>query len=79
MRTKAITNETEEEVILDLGEIPYIPSRLLRKSVVDKFKISDDHMMVAFTFDIGMSEKLTGGFKDMRKGKVLPLRLESVG
>ena len=53
---------------MDLGEIPYIPSRLLRKSVVDKFKISDDHMMVAFTFDIGMSEKLTGGFKDMRSG-----------
>ena len=69
----------EEQVILDLGEIPYIPSRLLRKSVVDKFKISDDHMMVAFTFDIGMSEKLTGGFKDMRSGKVLPLRLDSVG
>jgi len=36
-------------------------------------------MLVAFTIDIGNTEKLTAGFKDMSTGKVLPLKIESVG
>jgi protease II len=35
--------------------------------------------MVAFTIDVGNTERLTGGFKDMASGKVLDLKLENVG
>lgn len=68
--------EKQSEVILDVAEIPFIQSRLLRKTVVDKFKISDDNMLVAFTLDIGNTERLTAGFKDMTTGKILPKKLE---
>jgi len=29
-------------------------------------KINDDHTMIAFTLDIGNTERLTGGVKDLR-------------
>jgi len=29
--------------------------------------------------DIGNTEKLTGGFKDMTTGKFLPIRLDNIG
>ncbi len=51
----------------------------MRKTIVDKFKISDDGTVIAFTLDVGNTEKLTGGFKDMLTGKVMSLKLENVG
>ena len=35
--------------------------------------------MIAFILDIGNTERLTGGFKDLKTGKVLPIKIESVG
>lgn len=35
--------------------------------------------MVAFTLDIGNTEFLTAGFKDLTTNKVLPIKLESIG
>jgi oligopeptidase B len=34
---------------------------------------------VAFTLDIGNTENLTGGFKNLSTGKILPRKLENVG
>lgn len=36
-------------------------------------------MTIAFTIDIGNTEKLTAGFKDMRTGKILTTKIDSVG
>ncbi len=41
--------------------------------------MSDDHNIVGFTIDIGNTEILTGGFKDMTTGKILSTKLERVG
>lgn len=46
---------------------------------MDKFKISDDHSLVAFTLDIGNTEVLTGGFKNLTTGKFLTFKLENIG
>lgn len=35
--------------------------------------------MVAFTLDIGNTEFLTAGFKDLTTNTVLPMKLESIG
>lgn len=59
------------EVILDLEEVPFVSQRNLRKTIVEKVKMNDDHSLVAFTIDIGNTERLTGGIKDMKKGQVL--------
>ncbi len=56
-----------------------MPPRLLRKTIVSKLKMSDDHNLVGFTIDIGNTEQLTGGIKDMTTGKILPVKLESIG
>jgi hypothetical protein len=37
----------------------------MRNSIVDKIKMNDDHSLIAFTIDIGNTEVLTGGIKDM--------------
>lgn len=66
-------------MLIDIGEIHFVPSRLLRKTQVSKFKLSDDNMMVAFTLDIGNTEFLTAGFKDLATNTVLPIKLESIG
>lgn len=50
-----------------------------RSTVVSKFKISDDQNLIAFIFDIGNTERLTGSFKNMTTGKILPVRLDSIG
>lgn len=39
--------------------------------MVDKIKTNNDHSFVAFTVDIGNTERLTAGVKDMKTGKVL--------
>jgi len=65
--------------LLDLAQVPFVPSKLLRKTVVSKFKMSDDHNLVCFTIDIGNTEQLTGGIKDMSTGKILPVKLERIG
>jgi oligopeptidase B len=36
-------------------------------------------MTVGFTVDIGGTEHLTAGFKDLRTNKFLPHKLESIG
>lgn len=86
IRVKADNNyrsvrEAEEnaEVVLDICDIPYIPHKLLRRTVIEGFKISDDHSLIAFKLDIGNTEKVTAGFKDMVTGKVLKTKLNNVG
>ena len=67
------------EVILDLEEIPFISKSMLRKTLVDKVKMNDDHSLVAFTLDIGNTERITGGIKDMGKNEVLRnVKLEGI-
>jgi protease II len=34
--------------------------------------MNNDHSLVAFTVDIGNTERCTGGLKDMKSGKILP-------
>ena len=42
--------------------------------------MSDDHSLVAFTVDIGNTEFLTGGVRDMKENRVLPqIMLPNVG
>lgn len=53
------------ETVFDLEEVPFISQRSLRNTLLDKIKINDDHTMVAFTVDIGNTERLTGGLKDL--------------
>jgi protease II len=62
-----------------MAQIPFIPKKLLKKSFVQKLKMSDDHNIVGFTIDVGNTEILTGGFKDMTTGKILSTKLERVG
>lgn len=53
--------------------------RMVRKTIVDKVKMNDDHSLIAFTIDIGNTERLTGGIKDMKKNEVLKnIKLEGV-
>ena len=52
---------------------------MIRKTIVDKVKMNDDHSMIAFTLDIGNTERLTGGIKDMQKNEVLKnIKLEGI-
>lgn len=56
-----------------------MPVGQLRLTVVDKLKMNGDHSMIAFTVDIGNSEKATAGLKDMKSGRVVPdFKLENV-
>ena len=54
--------------MIDIGKVPFIPKTALRRTSVDRFKISDDENLIAFTVDIGNMERLTAGFKDMKTG-----------
>jgi protease II len=71
--------EAEADVLLDIGEVPFIPSIYLRQTLVDKFRVSDDNNVVAFTIDIGNTEHLTLGFKNLKDKKFLHHMIESVG
>ncbi len=52
---------------------------MIRKTLVDKVKMNDDHSMIAFTLDVGNTERLTGGIKDMKNNEVLKnIRLENI-
>ena len=53
------------EIVLDLEEIPFVSKSMIRKTIVDKVKMNDDHSLIAYTLDIGNTERLTGGIKDM--------------
>lgn len=47
--------------------------------MIDKVKMNDDHSMVAYTIDIGNTERLTGGLKDMKTGEYLrSVKLENI-
>ena len=71
--------ETEVETVLDMVEIPWIPKRALRHTVVDKIKMNDDHSLIAFTVDIGNNERCTGGIKNMKTQKVVPnIKIEGI-
>lgn len=59
--------QAKTEIVLDLEEVPFVSQRMVRKTIVDKVKMNDDHSLIAFTIDIGNTERLTGGIKDMRK------------
>ena len=77
---KSLKDEGAAEVVFDLGEVSFLPPHLLKSSFVNKIKMSDNHNMVAFTIDIGNTEFLTGGVKDMTTNRVLPnLILKNVG
>lgn len=53
--------EKATEIILDLEKVPFVTPRMLRKTIIDKVKMNDDHSMIAYTIDIGNTERLTGG------------------
>jgi protease II len=57
----------------------FVKKRDMRNTVVDKIKMSDDHSLIAFTVDIGNNERLTGGIKSMKTGKLLrDVKLEGI-
>ena len=51
--------------------MPFLSKSLVRKTSIDKFKLNDDHSMLAYTLDIGSNEKLTGGLRDLNTGEYL--------
>ena len=59
--------------------MPFVPESQLRRTKVDKFKISDDHQIAAFTVDIGNTENLTLGFKNLETNEILPFQIHNVG
>mmetsp|Transcript_1012 Transcript_1012/g.1825 ORF Transcript_1012/g.1825 Transcript_1012/m.1825 type:complete len:444 (+) Transcript_1012:160-1491(+) len=54
------------EVVLDMAEVPWLPKRKMRTTVVDKIKVNSDHSLIAYTLDIGNTEKCSVGIKEMR-------------
>ena len=59
--------------------IGFVPHQNSRTTVVDKIKMTRDHSKIAFTVDIGNNERLSGGVKDMKTGKILShIKLNSV-
>jgi protease II len=65
--------------VLDLEEVPFVSKSMLRKTLVDKVKMNDDHSLIGFTLDIGNTERITGGVKDMQTGEVLKnVKLEGI-
>ena len=67
------------QVVLDLAEIPFIPPKQLNTSFVEKLKMNSDHSLIAFTVDIGNSERCTAGLKNMTTGQFEPnFKLEGV-
>jgi|LakMenE18May11ns_1017448.scaffolds.fasta_scaffold9045040_1 protease II len=70
--------EQLSEVVLDLAEVPFVQKHNIMNTVVNKLKMSDDHSRSAFILDIGNTERLTAGVKDMASNKVFPLKLENV-
>jgi oligopeptidase B len=79
LKTNQIEADKKEEIVLDQLEVPFVPNQLQRSTLVNKFKISDNQTLVAFILDIGNTERLTGGFKNMTTGKILPIRLDNIG
>jgi protease II len=79
LKTNQLEADRKEEIVLDQLEVPFIPNQLQRSTLVNKFKISDNQTLVAFILDIGNTEKLTGGFKNMSTGRILPQRLDNIG
>lgn len=67
------------QAVVDIQEMHFVPESQMRRTKVDKFKISDDHKMAAFTVDIGNTEFLTLGFKNMESGEILPFQVQNVG
>lgn len=59
------------DMIEDLVNTGIVPHRFAKTTLVDKIKMNRDHNLVGFTIDIGNNEKLTGGVKDMKTGRVL--------
>lgn len=74
--TEAKTREEmieQTETVIDLSEMKFISESLIRRTKVDKFKISDSSNLVAFTVDIGNTEILTLGFKNLETKEILPI------
>jgi len=62
-----------------MSEIHFLPKKQLRDSFIDKIKMNDDHSLIAFTVDIGNTERCTAGVKDMKTQTILPgIKLEAV-
>ena len=53
-----------------MSEISWIPRSMLRTSFIDKLKMNSDHSQVAFTVDIGNSERCTGAVKNIKTGAI---------
>ena len=62
-----------------MAEVPFLPVKQMRTSYVDKLKMNDDHSLIAFTIDIGNTERCTAGVKCMATGEIRrDLKLENV-
>ena len=61
-----------------MAEVPFIEEKYLRSTIVNKLITSDDHSKVAFVLDIGNTEKLTAGIKDMVSNKLMAVNLRNV-
>ena len=60
--------ETVLDLVEDLVNTGFVHQRYATTTVIDKIKMNHDHSLIAFTVDIGNTERLTGGVKDMKTG-----------
>lgn len=65
------------EIVLDLADVPFIREKR-RTTIVSKLRVSDDHSKVAFTVDIGNTERQCVGVRDMSTGTYMPIQIENV-
>lgn len=49
-----------------------------RASFIDRIKMNEDHSLIAFTVDIGNTERMTAGVKDMSSGQILDVKIDDV-
>ena len=73
-----ISNKNEDglesvlDIVEDLVNTGFVPRKHVRTTVIDKIKMNEDHSLIAYTVDIGNTERCTGGVKDMNSGLILP-------
>ena len=67
----------QEELVLDLKQIPFVNKRFWKTAKLSKMAISDDHRFVAFILDLENNEKFTMGIKDIKTSQYLDLRVNN--
>jgi protease II len=50
--------------------VPWVPKSKIPVTLIEKLTMNSDHSLIAFALDIGNTEILTAGIKDMRSGRV---------